>query len=328
MGVFLSVFFGFVPTLLYAGFIYSLDHYEKEPRHLIQGAFVWGAIVAAGAAFFINTFLGAGVYILSGDENFTTLTTGSIIAPLVEEILKGMAVIIVFLFFRHEFDSVLDGIVYAAVTALGFAATENAYYILTYGYLESGYVGLFSLVLVRVILVGWQHPFYTAFFGIGLAMARLKTGLKPKLLYPLLGMFAAILLHSLHNTIPAIIPGAAGILVGTVIDWSGWIVMLAFTIAMVIRERRLLERHLMDEVRAGLLTHEQYRAACSGWSRFQSVVAALGTHEFEPTRQFFQTCAELAHKKHQLETVGNERGNRQIIETLRARLADLSLQLQ
>ncbi len=327
LGIILSVFFGFIPMVLYAGFIYSLDHYEKEPRHLLQGAFVWGAVAAAGAAFFLNTFLGAGIYMLSGDENFATLTTGSIIAPLVEEILKGMAVMIVFLFFRQEFDSVLDGIVYAAVTALGFAATENAYYIFTYGYLESGYIGLFSLVFVRVILVGWQHPFYTAFFGIGLAMARLKPGLKSKLFYPLAGMFFAMLLHSLHNTIPAILPGAAGILIGTVIDWSGWIAMLTFTIAMVIRERRLLERYLMDEVRAGLLTHDQFRTACSGWSRFLAVASALGNHRFEHTRQFFQTCAELAHKKHQLDTVGNERGNRQIIESLRVRLAELSLQL-
>ena len=91
-----------------------------------------------------------------------------------EETLKGLAVLVVFLVFRREFDSVLDGIIYAGVAALGFAATENAYYIYTYGYQESGWSGLLSLTFIRVILVGWQHPFYTAFFGIGLAVARLN----------------------------------------------------------------------------------------------------------------------------------------------------------
>ena len=49
------------------------------------------------------------------------------IAPIIEESLKGLAVLLVFLLFRKEFDSILDGIVYAAITALGFAATENSH---------------------------------------------------------------------------------------------------------------------------------------------------------------------------------------------------------
>jgi hypothetical protein len=38
-------------------------------------------------------------------------------------------VLAVFLFFRNEFDSLLDGIVYGGITALGFAATENVLYL-------------------------------------------------------------------------------------------------------------------------------------------------------------------------------------------------------
>jgi protease PrsW len=44
-----SLFFGFVPMFLFAGFIYWLDRYEKEPRLLLGAVFFWGAVIAAGA---------------------------------------------------------------------------------------------------------------------------------------------------------------------------------------------------------------------------------------------------------------------------------------
>jgi len=42
-----------------------------------------------------------------------------------------------------------------------------------------------------VILVGWQHPFYTAFTGIGLALARLNKNWLIKIMAPLLGLAVA-----------------------------------------------------------------------------------------------------------------------------------------
>jgi protease PrsW len=324
MGFLLSVFFGFVPMLLFAGFIYWLDHYEKEPKHLLQGAFIWGAVVAAGAAFLINTTIGLGIFALTGDESIAEFTTGSLVAPIVEELLKGMAVVIVYIFFRHEFDSVLDGIVYAAITALGFAATENTYYIYTYGFLENGYAGLFSLVFIRVLLVGWQHPFYTAFFGIGLAMARMNRSFSKKVIYPILGLGAGILLHSVHNTIPSLISGAAGILFGTLLDWSGWLVMFGFVIAMIAREQRMLKKELIEEVSLGTMTEKQYHTAYSGWARFTALVNAMGTAHFQNNRKFYQLCAELAHKKHQYGQLGEERGNSKIISTIRMKMSLLS----
>ncbi|MCJ7700424.1 MAG: PrsW family intramembrane metalloprotease [Anaerolineales bacterium] len=172
MGFITSLLFGFVPMLVFSGILYWLDRYEKEPKLVLGVVFTWGAIVAAGAAFLINTILGMGVYSITGSDIFTELTTGSLVAPIIEETLKGLAVLLVYLIFRSEFDSLLDGSVFAGIAALGFAATENSYYIYNYGFLEGGYRDLFQLVFIRVILVGWQHPFYTAFIGIGLALAR------------------------------------------------------------------------------------------------------------------------------------------------------------
>ena len=139
LAVLLSVFFGFVPMFFFAYLVYWTDRYEREPLFLLGGVFLWGAIVAAGAAFLVNTILGLGIYTITASEAITDLTTGTMVAPLVEESLKGFAVLIVFLVFHKEFDSILDGIIYASIAALGFAATENVYYIYNYGYAESGF---------------------------------------------------------------------------------------------------------------------------------------------------------------------------------------------
>jgi hypothetical protein len=50
-------------------------------------------------------------------------------------------------------------------------------------------------------------------------------------------------------------------------------------------------------------------------------MGALFSGKYMPTHRFYQTCAELAYKKHQLAHFGEENGNSQAIERLRAELA-------
>jgi RsiW-degrading membrane proteinase PrsW (M82 family) len=324
MGLFLSIFFGFIPMFFFALIVYWMDRYEKEPKDLLVGVFAWGAVVAAGGAFLLNTLLGTEVYLFTQSEAATDLTTGMLIAPVVEESLKGFAVLIVFLVFRGEFDSILDGLVYAGTTALGFAATENAYYIYRYGYLDQGYEGLFWLVFVRVVLVGWQHPFYTAFTGIGLAAARLNRSYLIKFLAPLAGLSLAMFTHSFHNAVASLLDNAGSLLVGTFFDWSGWFFMALIVLWAIAREQHYLRGHLLEEVQQGRITPEQYRVACSAWAQNAASLGALSTGRYRTTRRFYQTCAELAHKKQQLLNLGEEGGNSAIIERLRAELIELA----
>jgi RsiW-degrading membrane proteinase PrsW (M82 family) len=319
-----SIFFGFVPMFLFAGFIYWLDRYEKEPKALLGAAFLWGVLIAGGGAFLINTVLGMGVYILTGSEGVTDFATTSLIAPFVEEILKGLAVLVVFLFFRKEFDSVLDGVIYAGITALGFAAIENVLYIYEYGYLEGGWPGLWKLVFIRVIIVGWQHPFYTAFTGIGLALARMNRNLLVKLLAGVGGFSAAVLTHAFHNTFAALIGGLEGLVLGTIVDWVGWLLMLAFIIWMILHERDLLKRQLFEEVGNGLISPAQYRTALS-LSQIGARINALTSGSYLATGRFYQLCGELAHKKEQLAKLGDEKGNHTAVQKLRSELAGLAV---
>lgn len=323
-GVLFSIFFGFAPMLFFAYLVYWTDRYEKEPLLLLGAVFLWGAIVAAGAAFLINTAAGIGVYLFTQSESFTTLSTGSVIAPLVEEILKGFAVLLVFIIFRREFDSILDGIVYAAIAGLGFAATENAYYIYQYGITEGGFEGGIFMVFIRVVLVGWQHPFYTSFIGIGLAMARLNRNWLVKVLTPVTGLGLAIFTHSFHNTLATFLPGATGLAIGTLIDWSGWLVMLLFILWALYREKRWITTHLREEVNLGILNLAQYRTACSAWAQTTARTKALFNRRYRVTARFYQLTIELAHKKEQRQKLGEEGGNTQIIERYRAELTRLA----
>lgn len=328
MPILASLFFGFVPMFIFAYILYWLDRYEKEPKVLLGTVFIWGVLIAAGGAFIINTVLGLGVYFITGSDFATDLTTGSLIAPVVEESLKGLAVLVVFLLFRREFDSVLDGIIYAGITALGFAAAENSYYIYNYGYAESGWNGFWSLVFVRVILVGWQHPFYTAFTGIGLATARLNRSLSVKLIAPAVGFGLAIFTHAFHNTLASFMEGLSGLAFGTFIDWFGWFFMFIFVVWAVACEGGLLKRHLQEEVSLGLLSVSQYRTATSTWAQTFARLAALFSGRYRATVRFYQVCGELAHKKQQLTTLGDECGNQNILQHLRTELSQLSPRAQ
>ncbi len=324
MGIILSLLLGFVPAFFYAVFIYWLDRYEKEPWALLGGVFLWGVVVAAGVSYVLNTLFGVTVFLLTDDPAITDLTTAVVSAPLVEESLKGLAVLIVFLVFRKEFDNILDGIVYAGVAALGFAATENSLYIYR-GYAEGGAGGLIALAFIRNVLVGWQHPFYTAFIGIGFAVSRLNRSWLVKLIAPLTGWVVAVIAHAFHNGMASTLTGLGGLALGTLVDWTGWLFMLGVIIWAIFRERKFLVRYLKEEVDLGLITAEQYKTACSAiYTSLARTNALIGRGSYPKTNRFYEVCSRLAHKKRQLEMVGDEGRNRRIIAELRAELAVLA----
>jgi RsiW-degrading membrane proteinase PrsW (M82 family) len=326
-GILLSFLFGFLPMLLFAYVVYWVDRYEKEPISLLGGVFLWGAIIAAGAAFIVNSFLGLGIYMFTGSQAFTELSTASVFAPIIEETLKGMACLFVFLFFKREFDSVLDGIVYASITAIGFAATENIYYIYTYGFQQNGLNGILYMFFIRVILVGWQHPFYTAFIGIGLAVSRLSRTNSIKILAPIIGLTIAIFAHSVHNLISTLFHGLESLAFSLAFDWSGWIAMIIFVVWALAREQKWIVTQLPHEVANGIITPAQYNTACSTSAQTIARMRALFAGKYRLIDRFYLMTAELAYKKHQASTLGEQEQNQAEIDRVRQQLVQLSAQI-
>ena len=320
-----SFFFGFVPMFVFAAFVNWLDRYEKEPKALLGATFVWGVVIAGGGAYILNTAFGITIYTLTGSESAAEFGTTSIAAPIIEEALKGLAVLVVFFLFRKEFDSILDGIVYGSIAAMGFAAIENVLYIYRNGYQDSGWEGFWTLVFIRVLLVGWMHPFFTAFTGIGLAIARTSRNMLVKIIAVPAGYTTAVMLHAFHNTFSSIIGGGGGFFLGILADYIGYAFMIGFIIWIITRERNILKKHLVEEVTNGGISQKQYNSAIS-FFQTGSHLSALTSGSFRATSRFYQICGELAHKKEQFSTLGDEGGNMKIIEQLRTELVQLAPQ--
>lgn len=320
MAFLLALLLSFIPCFGYAAIVYWLDRFEKEPAKLLFGAFLWGALVATGGAIIWTSVLQLGIGLLIGD-GLADLAGTTLLAPVVEEILKGLAIALIFWIVPHEFDSILDGTVYAAITALGFAATENLLYLYFLGYLDGGYGEMFALFLLRVVLGGWGHAVYTASIGIGFAAGRLRRGRSSKLIFPLIGLMVAIFLHALHNGMATFLAGTAGLgglAAMLLVDWLGWAVALGVIVWAIRREQRWMREQLREEVALGIISEEQYQTACSimdrGRARLRSSAA----------RRFYAACANLAQKKQQLASLGDEQGNSARIIALRETVARLA----
>jgi RsiW-degrading membrane proteinase PrsW (M82 family) len=162
-----------VPVLLVIRF---LDSYEREPRSMMFGAFVWGFVVAVFFAGFSNDLWGVVITKLGGAD-FASEWSAALTAPVNEEIYKYLGLVVLFLIARAEFDDLLDGFVYGALIGLGFAVAEDLmYFIVKYG---GDIPTVLYLFYLRVVLSGlYGHVTYTAISGIGFAYFVTRRGVK------------------------------------------------------------------------------------------------------------------------------------------------------
>lgn len=324
MTLLLAVLLSFGPTLAAAAFVYWLDRYEKEPQLLLGVVFGWGAVIAVLGAVVAQLTLSGAVTAISGSEKAADVAGITLFGPLTEESIKGFAVLVIFLALRHEFDSLLDGLVYAAVVALGFAATEDVLYL--YGAAEEkGVAGMMDLFILRIVMGIWNHPFYTAFIGVGLAISRLSRSFWVSWSAPVVGWGLACFFHALHNafammaeSLPFFLP------LMFLVDWGGWLFMAVLILAAIHHESRLLRAQLIEEVSCGRMTVRQYQTALSSWRRAGVCLRALSAGRLRSTWRFYQLCGKLAHKKSHLTHFGEEGGNSALIQKLRTEMTVLS----
>lgn len=324
MALLVAIPLAFIPAFFFSWFIYWLDRYEKEPRWLLFMTFFWGGFVAIIGTLIVATVFEIGFSIVLNDAVLEDIAGGSITAPVVEEFMKGLAVMLVFFIFRKEFDSILDGIIYGGIAGLGFAATENVFYFMGQ-YADGGWAGMFTNFALRVGVFAWGHPFYTAFIGIGFAVTRMNRNMLIKFIAPIIGYFAAVFAHAFHNTAVIFVTGLGSLALVVLLEWSGWLIFLGFIIWMIRHEQGLLKKHLREEVASGLISEAQYKTAVS-FFQFGARMAALSGGVYKSTANFYQYLGELAHKKEQLVKFGDERGNIAIIEKLRGSIASLAPQ--
>jgi RsiW-degrading membrane proteinase PrsW (M82 family) len=302
-----------VPTLIYALVIWWLDRHEKEPLPLLVVAFVWGAIPAVVLAIVLEIVAGIPLEQLLS-ETTVEAATSNIIAPMVEELVKAIILVVLFIAYKREFDNVLDGIVYGAMVGLGFAFVENILY-LGGEAIDTGSVGgMVALWIFRAGLFGLNHSMFTAMTGAALGLARSLRRPMLKGLVPVLGIVAAMAFHAAHNTLVTQVASIAldeadvTPLLGACVaifaaDWGG--ILLVFVLAMVSasREAHVMRETLIEEVALGRFTPDEYETLVSGRKRLSARWAVLFTRGWRPWRQlgkFFDLATELAFRKHRM----------------------------
>jgi RsiW-degrading membrane proteinase PrsW (M82 family) len=303
-----------IPAFFYSWLIRSVDRFEKEPTLWVVFAFLWGALPAVIAAIVFQLILGIPIAIFAGRDTLAAEFLGAAVsAPVTEEILKGMAVAIIYLTRRREFDGWVDGIVYGGVAGFGFAYVENILYLMN---LTDTWAEWLQLLILRTVVFGGLHGGWSALVGIGFGLARYRTNPFLKILCISGGLLAAIFGHLVHNgalTLAEASGGATILLVfinyGALILFLG---LLWFVAGFV--ERRNLQIYLQDEV-PGVISAQWYDGLCHG--RWSGINPAL-------RRQITQAAAELAQKKMQLAKLGEEDGNTTEINQLRSHLRGLA----
>jgi RsiW-degrading membrane proteinase PrsW (M82 family) len=307
-----------------------VDRYEPEPRRLLAFAFFWGATVAALAAAVLNTATTMVVAAGSGSPGDGMATTAVFVAPWVEEGAKGLAVLAVFLFRRREFDGVVDGIVIAGLTGLGFAFTENILYFgraFLAGSEDLGLSGGFFAVgltfVLRGVLSPFAHPLFTVMTGIGFGVAARSPHAGVRWLAPLVGYLAAVLLHTAWNY--SALGGLASFLTGyAVIMVPAFALVVAVALWSRRREGELVARWLPAYAHAGWLAPEDVAMLASLRARRLALAWARGAYgeRGAPALQAFQHAAtELAFLRDRA-----ERGtaHEDFIQRERSLLADVA----
>lgn len=192
------------PGLVLALSAYLTDRYDREPVGLLFKVFILGALSVIPTAIVES--------ILTSWNRFGGLLGAAfnafIVAGLTEEFFKR-EVVLRSAFKSHEFNEKLDGIIYAAFSALGFATVENVIYVV-FRFTANPYVGLY-----RGIFSVPGHLLFAVTMGYYLSLAKFahkdstyKYYLKRSWTVPALlhGTFDFILMANVHILLSLFIP--------------------------------------------------------------------------------------------------------------------------
>lgn len=159
-----------LPAIILCVYVFRKDRVEKEPLGLLLLLFFLGALSCFPAAT-VETVLLTVVdklfkpfgYVNSGGALVLSETMFYIynfvkyffVVALVEEAFKFL--ILYFVTKKsNDFNCLFDGMIYAIFVSLGFAALENIFYVLEYG---------FSNALMRAVLSVPAHMFFAVMMG-------------------------------------------------------------------------------------------------------------------------------------------------------------------
>jgi RsiW-degrading membrane proteinase PrsW (M82 family) len=182
----------FLPPLLFVVWVRNHERHQREPLGAVLGLFAYGGTIGVVIALALTLLFDAGFGASPSGLNLLSIV---VIAPLVEELSKGLGLGLA----SRRIREAEDGIVYGAAIGLGFGATENLLYGLkafvdTDSSLEAAAVTIGLRVFSSVLL----HAGSCALLGYGYSRM-LLSGSSLVVLLPF--YLLAVGMHALYNVL-------------------------------------------------------------------------------------------------------------------------------
>jgi len=175
-----------IPVFFVFVFIYFMDKYEKEPIRLLLANFFLGAI----GSIIITTLLYVIIDIPLPLRDHTSVFEQFIKAFFVVGLTEEFSKYIVLRYYAQphkEFNEPFDGIVYAVMISMGFAATENIMYV---------YQGGLETALIRAFTAVPAHATFGILMGYYVGKAKFSNN---RFVLNLCGLFLAAFFHGAYD---------------------------------------------------------------------------------------------------------------------------------
>lgn len=280
------------PLLVVMSVLLYLTRWDKEPSWLIAVAFLWGAGVATSLALLGNH----GGMSLVSDINFgptplqTEGVTATIVAPIVEESLKGIGVLLILLIRRRYLNSPLNGLVIAGIAAAGFAYTENILYF------ARSIEQLPVIFIVRGIISPFAHSIFTSFTGVAIAVALTRiANCRAKVGLILAGFTTAMCLHATWNGLASYNP--LYFLVGYLLFWGPLFTIWIITaLVLATRQRKWINIGLAQYYQQGWISVAEWQTLAALDRRRLAVIRAkqFGRKAKRQVKIFQKAASSLA----------------------------------
>ncbi|AYF96842.1 PrsW family intramembrane metalloprotease [Protaetiibacter intestinalis] len=316
-----SGFLALVPLAIVLLGVLWIDRWEPEPRALLVFGFLWGAGMSVAVALLVGLGIEVAAYAAGVDPAVSDVLGGVLQAPVVEESAKGIGVLLIFLIARRYFDGPVDGIVYAAVVAGGFAFTENILYFAS----SVAYSGLLSTdagltFFVRGIMSPFAHAMFTSMTGlfIGLWGRRSVAGGVGGFF---VGLLLAMTLHAIWNAtaLLGIIGWFFVYLIVQVPLFAGAIVLV---VQLRKREAKLTQQRLDEYAAAGWFAPSEAQTLGTGAGRKQAMTWAKA-HGIAPLmKAYIRDATHLAFARQRIVTgrdrIGAQRDEQELLAKVAA----------
>ncbi|MGL4339087.1 MAG: PrsW family intramembrane metalloprotease [Rhodoglobus sp.] len=279
-----------------------IDRWDPEPKLAVVFAFLWGAVMAVILALLVDLGVQTVSAVLGQGGAVPWDFLGAVIqAPLVEELAKGLGLLVLVFVARAHFDGPVDGIVYAAWIAGGFAFTENILYFAS----ELFYSGtIFSedvayIFFVRGVLSPFAHVMFTICTGLALGfVAHRGFGRSALFLAFFLGLIPAIALHAFWN--------GATYVVGNFYLYYAMVQVPLFVFAIVItvflrrHESKITYDRLCEYANVGWFALDEIPALATARGRRQAMSWAHVQGKRRTMRRYIKDSTRLAFLRHRI----------------------------